>query len=53
MFIRNMVIKKQPYNNDHGCEFLDQKRKRKVQEMKSLFIVDIKTNKLGLSINSL
>jgi hypothetical protein len=33
VIIWNMVIKKQPYNNEHGYEFLDQKSKRKVQEM--------------------
>ena len=38
VIIWNMIIKKQPYNNEHGYEFLDQKRKRKVQEMKKLII---------------
>ena len=50
----NMIIKKKPYNNDHGYEFLDQKRKRKVQEMKRLIHkFDIKTDELGLKLTSL
>ena len=41
--------KKLPYNNEHGYEFPDQKRKRKVQEMKKRFHkFDIKTEELGL-----
>jgi hypothetical protein len=49
-----MVIKKLPYNNDHGYEFLDQKGKRKVKEMRKLIHkFDIKTNELGLQFNSL
>ncbi len=47
--IWNMIIKKQLYNNKHGDDFLDQKRKRKVQEMRKLIHkFDIKTNELGL-----
>ena len=54
VIIWNMVIKKQPYNNEHGYEFLDQKRKRKVQKMKKLIHkFDIKTDELGLHISSL
>jgi transposase len=54
VIIWNMIIKKQPYNNDHGYEFLDQKRKRKVQEMKKLIHkFDIKTDELGLQISGL
>ena len=54
VIIWNMIIKKQPYNNDHGYEFLDQKRKRKVQEMKKLIHkFDIKTDELGLQLNGL
>jgi transposase len=50
VIIWNMVIKKQPYNNEHGYEFLDQKRKRKVREMKKLIHkFDIKTDELGLA----
>ena len=50
VIIWNMIIKKQPYNNEHGYEFLDQKRKRKVQEMKKLISkFDIKTDELGLA----
>ena len=52
VIIWNMIIKKQPYNNDHGYEFLDQKRKRKVQEMKKLIHkFDIKTDELGLQLS--
>jgi transposase len=51
VIIWNMVIKKQPYNNAHGYEFLDQKRKRKVQEMRKLIHkFDIKTDELGLQL---
>lgn len=54
VIIWNMVIKKQPYHNEHGYEFLDQKRKRKVQELKKLIHkFDIKTNELGLQVNRL
>jgi transposase len=54
MIIWNMVIKKQPYKNEHGYEFLDQKRKRKVQEMRKLIHkFDIKTDELGLQLNGL
>jgi len=54
VIIWNMIIKKQPYNNDHGYEFLDQKRKRKVQEMKKLIHkFDIKTEELGLLLTGL
>ena len=50
VIIWNMVIKKQPYNNEHGYEFLDQKRKRKVKEMKKLIDkFDIKTSELGIA----
>ncbi len=49
-----MIIKKKPYNNEHGYEFLDQKRKRKEQEMRKLIHkFDIKTDELGLQVNSL
>ncbi len=51
VIIWNMVIKKMPYNNEHGYEFLDQKRKRKVKEMRKLIHkFDIKTNELGLQL---
>src|SRR5450432_3689595 len=47
----NMIIKKQPYNNENGYEFLDQKRKRKVKEMRKLIHkFDIKTDELGLQL---
>ncbi len=52
VIIWNMIIKKQPYKNEHGYEFLDQKRKRKVKEMKKLIHkFDIKTDELGLQLN--
>lgn len=48
VIIWNMVIKKEPYNNENGYEFLDQKRKRKVKELKMLIHkFDIKTYELG------
>jgi len=54
VIIWNMVVKKQQYNNEQGYEFLDQKRKRKVQEMRKLIHkFDIKTNELGLQLNCL
>lgn len=54
VIIWNMVIKKQPYNNEHGYEFLDQKRKRKVNEMRKLIHkFGIKTDELGLQISGL
>jgi transposase len=54
VIIWNMIIKKQPYKNDSGYEFLDQKRKRKVLEMKKLIHkFDIKTDELGLQFNAL
>lgn len=54
VIIWNMIIKKQPYNNEHGYEFLDQKRKRKVKEMRKLIHkFDITTNELGLQLNVL
>ncbi|HMG66201.1 MAG TPA: IS110 family transposase [Chitinophagaceae bacterium] len=54
IIIWNMVTKKQPYNNAHGYEFLDQKRKRKVKEMRMLIHkFDIKTDELGLQLSGL
>lgn len=54
VIIWNMVVKKLPYNNEHGYEFLDQKRKRKVQEVKKLIHkFDIKTDELELQISAL
>ena len=49
-----MVIKKLPYQNESGYEFLDQKRKRKVKEMRKLISkFEISTAELGLNINGL
>ena len=54
IIIHSMVTKKQSYRNEHNYEYLDQKRKRKVQEMKKLIHkFDIKTDELGLHINML
>lgn len=54
VIIWNMVIKKQPYNNEYGYEFLDQKRKRKVRELRKLIHkFDITTTGLGLQLNAL
>lgn len=54
IIIWNMIIKKLPYTNEHGYEFLDQKRKRKVREMRKLIHkFDISTDELGLQINGL
>jgi transposase len=54
VIIWNMVVKKQPYRNKQDYEFLDQKRKRKVQEMRKLVHkFDIKTDELGLNLNCL
>ena len=54
VIIWNMIVKKQPYNNQQGYEFLDQKRKRKVKEMRKLIHkFDITTNELGLHISGL
>jgi hypothetical protein len=50
----NMVIKKIPYQNEAGYEFLDQKRKKKVKEMRKLISkFEISTTELGLNINGL
>lgn len=54
VIIWNMVIKKLPYQNESGYEFLDQKRKRKVKEMRKLISkFEISTTELGLNINGL
>jgi len=51
VIIWNMVVKKIPYNPISAYEFLDQKRKRKVQEMKKLIHkFDITPNDLGLQL---
>jgi transposase len=47
--IWNMIVRNVPYKPENNYEFLDQKRKRKVQEMKLLIHkFDIKINNLGL-----
>jgi transposase len=52
VIIWNMVTKKVPYKADSQHEFLDQKRKRKVMEMKKLIHkFDITPDDLGLQLN--
>jgi transposase len=54
VIIWNMIVKNIPYQPPTTYEFLDQKRKRKVQEMKKLIHkFDIKTDELGLQLSSL
>jgi transposase len=49
VIIWNIIVKGVPYKPHSDYEFLDQKRKRKVQEMKKLnHKFDIKINDLGL-----
>jgi transposase len=47
VIIWNMIVKNQPYRNEHGYEFLDQKRKRKVLEAKKLI------QKFGINMEEL
>jgi transposase len=52
VIIWNMITKKLPYKTDSQYEFLDQKRKRKVMEMKKLIHkFDITPDDLGLQLN--
>jgi len=52
VIIWNMITKKIPYKTDSQYEFLDQKRKRKVLEMKKLIHkFDITPDDLGLQLN--
>jgi hypothetical protein len=52
VIIWNMITKKIPYKADTQYEFLDQKRKRKVMEMKKLIHkFDITPDDLGLQLN--
>ena len=49
-----MIVKVFPINQQRIYEFLDQKRKRKVKEMKKLIHkFDIKTDELGLQLSGL
>jgi hypothetical protein len=51
VIIWNMITKKVPYKTETRYEFLDQKRKSKVQEMKRLIHkFDITTTDLGLQV---
>ena len=51
VIIWNMITKKIPYKTDSQYEFLDQKRKRKVMEMKKLIHkFDITPDDLGLQL---
>lgn len=48
IIIWNMVVKKMPYNPPNQYEFLDQKRKRKILEMRKLILkLDIKPAEIG------
>ena len=48
IIIWNMVVKKVPYSPPNQYEFLDQKRKRKVMEMRKLILkLDIKPSEIG------
>ena len=52
VIIWNMITKKVPYKTDNQYEFLDQKRKRKVLEMKKVIHkFDITPDDLGLQLN--
>lgn len=52
VIIWNMLVKKIPYKPENTYEFLDQKRKRKVMEMKKLIHkFDITPDDLGLQLN--
>ena len=54
VIIWNMIVKNQPYRNEHGYEFLDQIRKRKVLEAKKLIQkFSISIDELALSINTI
>jgi transposase len=54
VIIWNMIVKNQPYRNDYGYEFLDQKRKRKVIEAKKLIQkFSINLEELTLSIKTI
>lgn len=51
IIIWNMIVKKVPYNPPDVYEFLYQKRKRKVREMRLLINkLDIKPNELGINV---
>jgi len=53
VIIWNMVVNNVSYRNDHGYEFLDQKRKRKVLEAKKLIRkFGMSTDELALNINT-
>jgi hypothetical protein len=52
VIIWNMLVKKIPYKPENTYEFLDQKRKRKVMEMKKLIHkFGITPDDLGLQLN--
>ena len=54
VIIWNMVVNNVSYRNDHGYEFLDQKRKRKVLEAKKLIRkFGMSTDELALNINTI
>ena len=46
----NMIVKHISYNNEHGYEFLDQKRKRKVKELRKIIAkFNINNEELGFA----
>lgn len=54
VIIWNMIVKGVPYDPPGIYEFLDQKRKRKVQEMKKLIHkFNVSTDELGLQLQSI
>ncbi|MEO9144410.1 MAG: hypothetical protein ABI237_02545 [Ginsengibacter sp.] len=54
IIIWNMIVKNVPYKPLSDYEFPDQKRKRKVQEIKKImYKFNIKTDELGMQINGL
>jgi transposase len=54
VIIWNMIVKGIPYSPPTTYEFLDQKRKRKVQEMKKLIHkFNVSTDELGLQLKSI
>jgi len=51
IIIWNMVVKKVPYNPPNVYEFLEQKRKRKVREIRLLISkLNVKPNELGINV---
>lgn len=54
VIIYNMIVKRQPYRNECGYEFLDQKRKRKVLEARKLIQkFNMNMEELALSVKAI